>query len=161
MDGSFPIPLDFFTSSLSASDAHRYGRQILLNEIGPVAQSRIGSSSALVIGCGGLGSTILMFLASCGLKRLGFIDHDTVELNNLHRQIVHKECSVGRTKVDSAAETLKQLNSTVVLEPYLDKFSTQNALALACQYDIIVDASDNAATRCTFVIFAFSEFRFN
>lgn len=103
--------------------------------------------SVLVVGAGGLGSPALLYLAAAGVGRLGVVDKDTVELSNIHRQVIHKESSVNIAKTTSAATAIHALNSSVVVEEHQDGFTPQNALELVEQYDVIIDASDNAPTR--------------
>src|SRR5271156_4122757 len=91
--------------SLSNEEVQRYSRQLILSEFGVHAQERLKNSSALIIGCGGLGSPAALYLASSGLNRLGLVDHDNVDISNLHRQIIHRETTLGQTKVDSAQLT--------------------------------------------------------
>jgi adenylyltransferase/sulfurtransferase len=112
-----------------------------------IGQERLGKSSVLVVGAGGLGSPAALYLVASGIKKLGIVDYDTVELDNLHRQVIHGEDRMGMTKVDSAKLTLQQLNSNceiVVFNLLLDRFNISEIIR---GFDIIVDASDNAATR--------------
>ena len=125
----------------------RYGRQLICPDVGVQAQSRLAAARVLVVGCGGLGAPCALYLAGAGIGTLGLVDHDRVELNNLHRQIIHSEPTVGLLKVDSAGAAVSRLNSTVTVLTYPVAFSTINAVALVSEFDIIVDASDNAVTR--------------
>ncbi|CAN6841916.1 hypothetical protein Bca4012_048905 [Brassica carinata] len=132
---------------LSPDQIYRYSRQLLLPSFGVEAQSNLLKSSVLVIGAGGLGSPALLYLAACGLGRLGIIDHDVVELNNMHRQIIHTEAFIGQPKVKSAAAACRSINSTIKVDEYVDALRTSNALEILSQYDIIVDATDNPPSR--------------
>lgn len=115
-----------------------------------VAQSKICKASVLIVGCGGLGSPCALYLAGCGIGRIGLVDCDDVELNNLHRQIIHTEKRVGQHKVDSAAAAIKEHNSSVQVTGHKFRFQSSNAVEIISEYDIVVDASDNAVTRCMF-----------
>lgn len=125
----------------------RYSRQIILHSFGVQAQARLCRGSVLIVGAGGLGSPAALYLAAAGVGRLGIVDKDTVELSNIHRQIIHREASVGVHKALSAAEACRALNSSIQIETHLEGFTPDNAVQLVRQYDIIVDASDNAPTR--------------
>jgi molybdopterin-synthase adenylyltransferase len=125
----------------------RYSRHILLPEVGGHGQQRLKQSSALVVGAGGLGSPVLIYLAAAGLGRLGVVDDDEVELSNLHRQIIHGTSDVGRLKVESAADMLGRLNPWVAVEPHPVHLAQHNVDALVAGYDVIVDGSDNIDTR--------------
>ncbi|XP_023553239.1 adenylyltransferase and sulfurtransferase MOCS3 [Cucurbita pepo subsp. pepo] len=136
-----------FPHGLSPDMIYRYSRHLLLPTFGVQAQSRLLKSSILVVGAGGLGSPALMYLAACGVGRLGIVDHDVVELNNMHRQIIHTEAYIGRSKVESAAATCHSINSTVQIVEHKEALRTSNALEIFSKYDIIVDATDNAPSR--------------
>jgi len=125
----------------------RYARHIILQEVGGVGQARLLASRVLVIGAGGLGSPLLMYLAAAGIGTIGVIDDDTVDLSNLQRQIVHATARVGQPKVDSAAATLAAINPDVALERHATRLTAANAADLIQQYDIVADGSDNFATR--------------
>ncbi|CAF1464933.1 unnamed protein product [Rotaria magnacalcarata] len=133
--------------SLSNDEIQRYSRQLIISEFGVNAQERLKSSSALIIGCGGLGSPTALYLASCGLSRLGLVDHDNVDKSNLHRQIVHNETTVGRTKVDSARLTCSQINSSLQIDTYNLLLTRENIMDIVKQYDVILDCTDNVITR--------------
>ena len=133
--------------SLSNDEVQRYSRQLILSEFGVHAQERLKNSSALVIGCGGLGSPAALYLASSGLGRLGLVDHDTVDVSNLHRQVIHRETTVGKTKVESAQLTCSQLNSTLKIDTYNQLLTSENIMDIVKQYDVILDCTDNVITR--------------
>jgi len=125
----------------------RYARHILLPQVGGVGQEKLLESKVLVVGAGGLGSPVLMYLAAAGVGTIGIIDDDQVELSNLQRQIVHTTNSIGKDKVQSAAETLKAINPDVNVITYADRLNPDNALELIKAYDVVTDGSDNFATR--------------
>ena len=125
----------------------RYTRQLLLPQISIAGHQRISSSRALIVGLGGLGCPAALYLASAGVGTLGLLDSDTVELSNLHRQVLHREDSVGWTKVRSAIRGLKDVNSEVEYVGYEESFTPANAIDIARQYDIILDCTDNPQTR--------------
>ena len=125
----------------------RYSRHLLLNEFGEEAQERLLSSHALVVGAGGLGSAALMYLASSGVGRITVCDGDRVELTNLQRQIVHRVDSIGQPKAASAAETLARINPDVHVEPLEERAGPERLAALVRTADVVLDCSDNFATR--------------
>ncbi|CAL8235534.1 unnamed protein product [Boreogadus saida] len=132
---------------LSNEDIMRYSRQLILPELGVRGQKNLSQSSVLVVGCGGLGCPLAQYLAAAGIGRLGLLDYDEVELSNLHRQVLHREESQGQAKALSAATAVNRLNSTVECIPYNLQLSSENALQLIQQYDIVADCSDNVPTR--------------
>lgn len=136
-----------FNGQLSADMIYRYSRHLLLPSFGVEAQATLLKSSVLVIGAGGLGAPALLYLAACGVGRLGIVDHDVVELNNLHRQIIHTEAYIGRSKVESAAAACRAINSTAQIVEHKVAFRTSNALDIMREYDIVVDATDNVPSR--------------
>ena len=135
------------TSPLTAIEIERYKRHLVLREVGGAGQQRLKAARVLVIGAGGLGSPILMYLAAAGVGTIGVIDDDKVSLSNLQRQIVHDTASVGVAKVASAASTLGRINPHVAIEAIEGRITAGNALELIGRYDIITDGSDNFATR--------------
>ncbi|XP_029688680.1 adenylyltransferase and sulfurtransferase MOCS3 [Takifugu rubripes] len=134
-------------TALSNEDIMRYSRQLLVPQLAVQGQLNLSKTSVLVVGCGGLGCPLALYLAAAGIGRLGLLDYDEVELNNLHRQVLHGEENQGQAKALSAAQALKRLNSTVECIPYHLQLSPQNALQLIQQYDIVADCSDNVPTR--------------
>jgi molybdopterin-synthase adenylyltransferase len=125
----------------------RYSRHLLLNEFGEDAQERLLATHALVVGAGGLGSAALMYLASSGVGRITVCDGDRVELTNLQRQIVHRTSSIGEPKAASAAGTLRQLNPEIRIEPLEERAGPERLASLVRAADIVLDCSDNFATR--------------
>jgi adenylyltransferase/sulfurtransferase len=132
---------------LSAEELERYARHIVLREVGGPGQARLKEARVLVIGAGGLGAPILMYLAAAGVGTLGVIDDDVVSLSNLQRQIIHATSDVGRPKVDSAAETVLALNPHVTLRTHHARLTADNVMALLRGYDMVADGSDNFGTR--------------
>jgi adenylyltransferase/sulfurtransferase len=125
----------------------RYSRHLLLNEFGEEAQERLLASHALVIGAGGLGSAALLYLASSGVGRITICDGDRVELTNLQRQVVHRLDSIGKTKASSAAATLAGINPDIGLEVLEERAGPERIAALVRGADVVLDCSDNFATR--------------
>ena len=125
----------------------RYARHIILPEVGGTGQERLLGSRVLVVGAGGLGAPVLLYLAAAGVGTLGVIDDDTVDLSNLQRQIIHDTAAIGVTKVDSAAARISAINPDVTVERHHARLAANNALALVDGYDIVADGSDNFATR--------------
>jgi adenylyltransferase/sulfurtransferase len=134
-------------TTLSADELVRYSRQLILPQVGVEGQQKLRSCSALVVGAGGLGSPVLLYLAAAGIGRLGIVDHENVELSNLHRQILHSTSSVNQPKVESARYAIGNANPHVDVTPLRIKLTSANALEILQQYDIIVDGSDNFPTR--------------
>ena len=132
---------------LSREQMERYSRQILLEEIGLAGQRRLLESRALVVGAGGLGSPSSLYLAAAGVGTIGIVDGDRVELNNLHRQIVHTTRDVGIPKTQSAGRTLLDLNPDVSVIPFQTTLTSENALEMIKDFDVIVNGSDNFPTR--------------
>jgi len=126
---------------------HRYARHILLPEVGGVGQSRLLDSKVLVIGAGGLGSPLILYLAAAGVGTIGVVDDDVVELSNLQRQILHVTDSIGSAKVDSARRAVAAINPDVKLVPHPLRLTGENARSLIAQYDLVADGSDNFSTR--------------
>ena len=126
---------------------HRYARHILLDGVGGVGQRKLLESRVLVIGAGGLGSPVLMYLAAAGVGTLGVVDDDVVDLSNLQRQIVHSTEAVGTPKVKSAQKTLAAINPDVTVIPHHERITADNALDMLSGYDVVADGPDNSATR--------------
>ncbi|MBP0599147.1 HesA/MoeB/ThiF family protein [Herbaspirillum sp. LeCh32-8] len=125
----------------------RYSRHILLDEIDIEGQSRLLAAHALVIGAGGLGSPAAMYLASAGVGRITLVDHDTVDLTNLQRQIMHTTARVGRPKVESGREALAQINPGIEVTALAERVDGERLLELVRTADVVLDCSDNFATR--------------
>lgn len=133
--------------TLRDDQIERYSRQIILPNFGGKGQEKLLNAKILVIGAGGLGSPCALYLASAGIGRIGLVDSDKVELNNLQRQIVHSTQNVGKPKVESAKERLKAINTDIEVIPYNIRLSSQNIMDIIKDYDMIVDGSDNFPTR--------------
>lgn len=127
--------------------SERYERQILLPEIGEAGQARLLSSSALVVGCGGLGSTLLFCLCGMGIGRIGFCDGDTVSLSNLNRQFLHNVQDIGRNKAQSAYEKLSAFAPELTLEPHALHLTDENASTIISGYDVVLLAVDSIPSR--------------
>ncbi len=132
---------------LSPEEKARYSRHLLIPEIGESGQERLKSSSVLLIGTGGLGSPAALYLAAAGVGRLGLVDPDTVDLSNLHRQLLHSDATIGKSKLESAAARLRETNPHITLDLHPVRFTPENAISIAENYDIILDGSDNFPTR--------------
>lgn len=132
---------------LSSEERARYQRQLSLPQIGDTGQERLRRARVLLVGLGGLGSPAALYLAAAGVGRLGLVDHDRVDVSNLHRQVLHGTPDVGRPKVESAREHLQQLNPLVQLDLHDTWLTRDNALELVGAYDVIVDGADTFATR--------------
>ncbi len=132
---------------LSSEEIERYSRHIVLPEIGMEGQHRIRNASVLLVGIGGLGSAQAIYLAAAGIGRIGLIDDDRVNLSNLQRQVIYKYGDVGNKKVKSAEQHLKKLNPLIEIEPYEARLESSNAMDICARYDIIIDGSDNFASR--------------
>jgi len=132
---------------LNEREVERYARHILLPEIGGEGQQKLKKARILVVGAGGLGSSVLAYLAAAGVGRLGIVDDDVVALDNLQRQIIHDTGGIGALKVMSAKKTLNRLNPHVEVIGYACRLNEKNSSDILSAYDIIIDGSDNAATR--------------
>jgi molybdopterin/thiamine biosynthesis adenylyltransferase/rhodanese-related sulfurtransferase len=132
---------------LTNDEIKRYSRHLILPEVGMAGQKKICSTSVLCIGAGGLGSPIAMYLAAAGIGKLGIVDFDAVDFSNLQRQIIHSTEDVGRLKSESARETIKGINPNVDVVLYNTRLTSENALEIIGQYDIVVDGTDNFPTR--------------
>ena len=132
---------------LTQDEIARYRRHLVLKEIGGEGQQRLKTARVLVVGAGGLGSPLILYLAAAGIGQIGIIDDDRVSLDNLQRQIVHDTGAVGRSKTKSAAATVERLNPHVATKLYTTRLVAENALDILRGYDIVADGSDNFATR--------------
>jgi molybdopterin/thiamine biosynthesis adenylyltransferase len=132
---------------LDATQLDRYSRHIIMDDVGPEGQKSLLDAEVLVLGAGGLGSPIIQYLAAAGVGTLGVADDDVVERSNLQRQIIHGDDDIGRTKVDSAAEFVAELNPDVTVNRHETRVETHNIDDLIAPYDFVVDGTDNFATR--------------
>lgn len=125
----------------------RYNRQLILSEIGEEGQARLQQARVLIVGVGGLGSPIALYLAGAGVGIIGLIDDDVVSESNLQRQVLYNETEVGLSKAEKAREHLQALNSHIRIEAYPERLTTENAETIISRYDLILDGCDNFATR--------------
>lgn len=132
---------------LSREQVQRYARHLLVPDVGELGQRRLSAARVLVVGAGGLGSPVLLYLAAAGVGTIGVCDPDVVELSNLQRQVVHGSADVGRSKVDSAVEALAAVNPLVTVVPHPVRLDGASALPLVAEYDLVVDGTDTFATR--------------
>jgi sulfur-carrier protein adenylyltransferase/sulfurtransferase len=134
-------------AALSHAEMLRYSRHLLLPEVGLAGQRKLKAARVLTVGAGGLGSPLSLYLAAAGVGTIGIVDFDVVDLTNLQRQIVHGTSTLGRSKLDSAEERLTDLNPNVRIERHETRLTSQNALEILREYDIVVDGTDNFPTR--------------
>ncbi|ECF1924094.1 TPA: molybdopterin-synthase adenylyltransferase MoeB [Salmonella enterica subsp. diarizonae serovar 61:l,v:z35] len=140
-------PLVSPVDTLSRDEIVRYSRHLLIPDIGMEGQRRLKNSRVLVIGAGGLGSPVLLYLAAAGVGTIGIVDFDRVDDSNLQRQVIHNITTVGQLKVDSAKATLQRLNAFVTVNTYTEQLGSENAVALFSKYDLILDCTDNFSSR--------------
>lgn len=140
-------PFDPALSVLSRDELQRYSRHLILPQVGLEGQRRLKQASVIIVGTGGLGSPIALYLAAAGVGRIGLVDFDVVEATNLQRQIVHSDATVGTPKVVSAAQRLRSLNPLVTIETHHTPLTSHNALDILSNYDLILDGTDNFPTR--------------
>ena len=140
-------PLATQLEELSSDEILRYSRHLILPEVALEGQQRLKASRVLLIGAGGLGSPLALYLAAAGVGTIGLVDFDVVDVTNLQRQIVHGSKDVGRPKLESARDRLKDLNPHVHVEGYETRLTSDNALEIVRDYDIVIDGTDNFATR--------------
>jgi molybdopterin/thiamine biosynthesis adenylyltransferase len=132
---------------LSEAQFERYARHLVLDEVGEEGQRKLMAARVLVVGAGGLGSPLLLYLAAAGIGALGIVDDDTVDLSNLQRQVVHATESIGMAKVESAKRTLHHINPEVKVETHRLRLAAENVTGLIGAYDLVADGSDNFTTR--------------
>lgn len=134
-------------TELSNEEVLRYSRHLIIPEVGLQGQKKLKAAKVLMIGAGGLGSPLGLYLAAAGIGKIGIVDFDVVDLTNLQRQVLHSTEDIGRPKLESARETLNGINPNVDIDTYEERLSSENALQLFADYDIIVDGTDNFPTR--------------
>ncbi len=132
---------------LSREEILRYSRHLLIPEVGLEGQCKLKNSSALIIGTGGLGSPVALYLAAAGIGRIGLVDYDVVDSSNLQRQVIHGTSTVGKLKVESARDRLIDLNPGIQVDVYNEPYTSENAMRIAKDYDILLDGTDNFPTR--------------
>ncbi|HWA14859.1 MAG TPA: ThiF family adenylyltransferase, partial [Gemmatimonadales bacterium] len=133
--------------TLDPNELARYSRHLILPEVGMEGQRRLKASSVLLVGAGGLGSPLGLYLAAAGVGRIGLVDFDRVDASNLQRQIIHGTGDIGRPKLDSARDRIRELNPHVQVDAYPVRLSSANALDIARDYDLVIDGTDNFPTR--------------
>ncbi|MGB2964562.1 MAG: molybdopterin-synthase adenylyltransferase MoeB [Anaerolineales bacterium] len=132
---------------LSHEEIHRYSRHLLIPDVGLAGQQKLKAASVLIIGTGGLGSPIALYLAAAGVGRIGLVDYDVVDFSNLQRQIIHGESRLGDLKVESARDRMLDLNPEIQVDVFNEFLTSENAFEIAEPYDIIIDCTDNFPTR--------------
>jgi len=132
---------------LTNDEIGRYSRHLTLPQVGMAGQKKMKAARVLLIGAGGLGSPLGLYLGAAGIGHLGIMDHDTVDVSNLHRQVAHGTKDAGRPKVESIKDTITNINPLIEVTTYQERLTRDNALRIFQDYDVIVDGSDNFATR--------------
>ncbi len=132
---------------LTHEEILRYSRHLLIPEVGLEGQRKLKASSVLIIGTGGLGSPVSLYLAAAGVGRIGLVDYDIVDSSNLQRQVIHGTSTIGILKVESARQRLLDLNPDIQIDVYNEPFTSENALRIAADYDVLIDGTDNFPTR--------------
>ncbi|MGZ5371605.1 ThiF family adenylyltransferase, partial [Aeromicrobium sp.] len=140
-------PLVEPAAELTIDEVRRYSRHLIIPDIGMTGQKRMKNAKVLVIGAGGLGSPALLYLAAAGIGTLGVIDFDTVDESNLQRQVIHGQSDIGKSKAASAAESVAEINPLVKVILHEERLENDNVLEIFAGYDLIVDGTDNFATR--------------
>ena len=140
-------PLVEPADSLSVEEVRRYSRHLIIPDVAMAGQKRLKAAKVLVVGAGGLGSPALMYLAAAGVGTLGVIDYDTVDESNLQRQIIHGQSDVGRSKAESARDSVKEINPLIEVVLHTERLDSSNVMEIFAAYDLIVDGTDNFATR--------------
>jgi molybdopterin/thiamine biosynthesis adenylyltransferase/rhodanese-related sulfurtransferase len=140
-------PLVEPADSLSVAEVRRYSRHLIIPDVAMAGQKRLKAAKVLVVGAGGLGSPALMYLAAAGVGTLGVIDYDTVDESNLQRQIIHGQSDVGRSKAESARDSVKEINPLITVVLHTERLDSSNVMEIFADYDLIVDGTDNFATR--------------
>ncbi len=133
--------------TFTPEQVQRYSRHIIMPQVGSVGQRKLMDASALVVGAGGLGSPLAMYLAAAGVGKLGIVDFDIVEITNLQRQLLHNSASIGRPKVDSAADTINGINPDVEVVKIPVHLNSSNVMDIIRGYDFVIDGTDNFPTR--------------
>ena len=128
-------------------ELEKYSRQIILNEVGPEGQQKLKKASVLIIGIGGLGSSVIQYLNAAGVGKIGIVDYDKVELSNLNRQLIYKNSDIGKSKVDVAKNYISELNSSTKIEIFEMRIDEKNLSNIIGDYDILADCTDNLETR--------------
>ena len=132
---------------LTPEQIQRYSRHLTLPQVGVEGQQRLSDASVLLVGAGGLGSPLAVYLAAAGVGRIGIVDFDVIDVSNLQRQILYDSADVGRPKVELAAQRVRGINPLVEVDAHAERFEASNAFALIEPYDLVIDGTDNFATR--------------
>src|SRR5574337_887174 len=132
---------------LSHEEIRRYSRHLIMPEVGMEGQLKLKQAKVLCVGAGGLGSPLALYLAAAGIGKLGIVDFDVVDFTNLQRQVIHGTSDVGRPKLHSARETIQEINPNVEVVTYETRLTSENALEIVKDYDIVADGTDNFPTR--------------
>ena len=140
-------PLVEPAADLSVEEVRRYSRHLIIPDVAMAGQKRLKAAKVLCVGAGGLGSPALMYLAAAGVGTLGIIDYDTVDESNLQRQIIHGQSDVGRSKAESARDSVREINPLIDVVLHTERLDSSNVMEIFAQYDLIVDGTDNFATR--------------
>jgi molybdopterin/thiamine biosynthesis adenylyltransferase len=140
-------PLVEPAAELSVEEVRRYSRHLIIPDVGMAGQKRLKNAKVLAIGAGGLGSPVLMYLAAAGVGTLGIVEFDVVDESNLQRQIIHGSSDVGRSKAESARDTIREINPLITVQVHETRLDSTNVLDIFAGYDVIVDGTDNFATR--------------
>src|SRR5450631_3672135 len=145
--GSVAAPVEPATAELSKDEILRYSRHLIMPEVGTEGQLKLKAAKVLLVGTGGLGAPLGLYLAAAGVGRIGLVDFDVVDFTNLQRQVIHFTKDVGRPKIESAAEKMQAINPNVQVDRHEVALSSENALEILKDYDIVVDGTDNFPTR--------------
>ena len=140
-------PLVTPADELTVDEVKRYSRHLIIPEVGMTGQKRLKNARVLCVGAGGLGSPALLYLAAAGVGTLGIVDFDVVDESNLQRQVIHGQSDVGRPKAESARDSIREINPNVTVVLHEERLDSDNAMEIFAQYDLIVDGTDNFATR--------------
>src|SRR4029079_1722020 len=141
------LPARASSASLSQQEVARSSRHLIMPEVGMDGQKRLKAGSVLLIGTGGLGAPLGLYLAAAGVGRIGLVDFDVVDFSNLQRQVIHGTKDVGRPKLHSAMDRMRDVNPHIEIEPHETMLSSENALEILRNYDIVIDGTDNFPTR--------------
>ena len=141
------IPAIAGGEALTGEMVDRYSRHLIMDQVGPVGQRKLIDGKVLAVGAGGLGSPVLVYLAAAGVGTIGIVDFDVVDRSNLQRQIIHGTSDIDRSKVDSAADRIAEMNPNVTVVKHSEPLTSENAMEIILQYDIVVNGADNFATR--------------
>jgi adenylyltransferase/sulfurtransferase len=141
------IANDLHAPPLTSEESLRYARHLILDGVGPDGQRRLKQSRVLIVGAGGLGSPVALYLAAAGVGTLGIADFDVVDVTNLQRQVIHGTSDVGRPKLDSARDRIAEINPHVRVEPFAERLDSGNARGIVEGFEVVVDGTDNFPTR--------------